>query len=248
MAELRVSIEKDQVSVLLDISGEPLFKRGYRNEGGIAPLRETTAVTMLFLANWRRKFPLYDPFCGSGTIAIEAALYAWNIAPGLRRSFALSDLLIGNKELEQTVRETFLKQVDFSRTVRIFGSDVDQQVISLAKANVTRALALAGPNAQTEADTQAPDFRVLPMEKTRAPYQEGFIITNPPYGKRLGDTAAAELIYHDMSTLAQRFPGWKLGLITDHPGFESFLGRKADSCKELTNGVIPTYFFQYEHL
>jgi len=96
IAEVRVYIEKDIVSLLVDLSGDPLFKRGYRSEGGIAPLRETTAASILFLSGWKRKFPLYDPFCGSGTILIEAAMYAWDIASGLGRQFAMDDLLIAD--------------------------------------------------------------------------------------------------------------------------------------------------------
>ena len=141
--EVRVYLEKDLVRVLLDLSGEPLFKRGYRTEGGTAPLRETTAAALLLLANWRRKFPLYDPFCGSGTIIIEAALYAWDMAPGLGRSFALSNLLPGDLRLEGTVRETLREKVDFTRTIRIYGSDADTRAVSIAKSNMARAYELA---------------------------------------------------------------------------------------------------------
>jgi putative N6-adenine-specific DNA methylase len=254
-AELRVYIEKDQVSLLLDLSGEPLFKRGYRREGGIAPLRETTAAAILLLANWRRKFPLYDPFCGSGTLAIEAALYAWDMAPGLGRDFALSELLIGNKSLEREVREELLGKVDFSRTIRIYGSDADPRAVAMAKANAERAYTLAQgiplPGRESPRTVRLPwlpDFKAFPMKEAYAPHEEGFIITNPPYGKRLGDPGSAETIYAEMGALIQRFPGWKLGLITDHPGFESFFGRKADSCRELTNGAIQSYLFQYDYL
>ncbi|MDR1956908.1 MAG: class I SAM-dependent RNA methyltransferase [Treponema sp.] len=253
-AEIRVYLEKDQASLLLDLSGEPLFKRGYRIEGGIAPLRETTAAALLLLANWRRKFPLYDPFCGSGAIAIEAALYAWDMAPGLGRDFTLSDLAIGNREVEAAIREELLTRVDFSRTIRIYGSDRDPRAVSIACSNAVRAYELAqGKRAAAGGIRRGPqlpwlpDFKVLPMGEARAPddHTGGFIITNPPYGKRLEDRAAAENTYRELKTLGQRFPGWKLGIITDHPGFESFFGGKADSCKEITNGAIPSYFFLF---
>jgi putative N6-adenine-specific DNA methylase len=260
-AELRIYIEKNWVSLLLDLSGEPLFKRGYRTEGGIAPLRETTAAAILLLSGWRRKFPLRDPFCGSGTIIIEAALYAWDMAPGLRRSFALTDLLLGDAEIEGKVREELWGKVDFSRRVRILGSDADTRAVSLARSNLSRAYDLAhrrlprqGIGAVGEAAGEPvpasplPELRVLPMEQARASGEPGFIITNPPYGKRLGDPESAEGIYRDMGELARRFPGWKLGVITDHPGFESFLGIKADSCREITNGAAAVYFFQYDEL
>jgi putative N6-adenine-specific DNA methylase len=227
----------------------------------------------LFLANWRRKFPLYDPLCGSGTIAIEAAMYAWDMAPGLGRSFALSELPMGDRKIEDAVREELLHKVDFSRTIRIYGSDGDPRAVSMALSNARRAYELArgqspgqgirpGPPPDSSGpDPALPGFRTLPLREARAPGPvfpaagsgaklppEGFIITNPPYGKRLGDAASAERIYGEMGGLVRRFPGWKLALITDHPGFESHFGRKADSCRQITNGAIRTYFYEYERL
>jgi putative N6-adenine-specific DNA methylase len=257
-AEIRVYVEKDRVSLLLDLSGEPLFKRGYRSEGGTAPLRETTAAAMILLANWRRKFPLYDPFCGSGTILIEAVMYAWDMAPGLGRSFALEKLLIADRELERTVREDLRSRINFERIIRIAGSDEDGRAVSMARSNVERAWELARGKppkggirqpSRLNADPgreSLPDIRTLRMKDVRAPWDEpGCIITNPPYGKRLGDSETAERTYGEMAELRRRFPHWKLALITDHPGFESFFGRKADSCREITNGAVPAYFFQY---
>jgi putative N6-adenine-specific DNA methylase len=248
-AEIRVYIEKDQASLLLDLSGDPLFKRGYRTEGGIAPLRETTAAAIILLSGWKRKFPLYDPFCGSGTIAAEAALYAWDMAPGLARRFALEKLLIGNRAAEKQVRDELLGRIDFTRLVRIGGSDADRRAIAGAAANMERALAAV--RGRTEKPV-LPVFTALSMEEAKPPEgagdEAGFIITNPPYGKRLGDPESAEKIYSEMGKLAGNFPGWKLALITDHAGFESFFGRKADSCKEITNGAIHSYFYQYEKL
>jgi putative N6-adenine-specific DNA methylase len=268
-AELRVYIEKDRVSLLLDLSGEPLFKRGYRTESGAAPLRETTAAAILLLSNWRRKFPLYDPFCGSGTILIEAAMNAWDMAPGLGRRFALEDLPIANRETGEAVRAELTARIDFDRTIRIFGSDAEGRVLSAARSNLARARGLAadgfsrGTRQGRRDDSAAasvqngpadPDLRQLPMEEARAPSgcgdtePPGFIVTNPPYGKRIGSPEEAEAVYGGMAVLGERFPGWKLALIAGHPGFESFFGRKADSCREITNGAIPSYLFQYETL
>jgi len=254
-AELRVYIEKDQASVLLDLSGEPLFKRGYRIKGGIAPLRETTAAAIILHSGWRRKFPLYDPFCGSGTIAIEAALYAWDIAPGLSRGFAkgfaLDRLLLGDSKTAARVRQEYLEKADFSRMVRIMGSDSDAASVTAAKANMERAIAIA----EKMGLQNPPLFKVLPMEKAEIPGEmrneqdePGFIITNPPYGRRLSDTETAEKTYAQMRTLSSRFPLWKLAVITDNSGFESFFGKKADSCREITNGAIRSYLYQYDKL
>jgi putative N6-adenine-specific DNA methylase len=267
-AELRVYIEKDQVQVLLDLSGQPLFKRGYRTEGGIAPLRETTAAALLLSSNWRRKYPLYDPFCGSGTIVIEAAMYAWDMAPGLGRGFALSALTPADPAVEAQVREAFLEKVDFTRTIRIHGSDADPRMAAIAKSNALRAYQLArnlvpargmSETFETSAMSQMsqmsqnlpglPVFQTCALRDIRPPETEaGFILTNPPYGKRLGDVETAEATYREMADMGRNFPGWKLGLITNHPGFESHFGKKADSCRELTNGTIRSYFYQYEKL
>ncbi|MDR1949762.1 MAG: class I SAM-dependent RNA methyltransferase [Spirochaetaceae bacterium] len=265
-AELRVYIEKDEALALLDLSGEPLFKRGYRSEGGIAPLRETTAAALLFLANWRRKFSLYDPFCGSGTILIEAALYAWDMAPGLGRSFVLSDMAPGDREIEERVRVELREKVDFTRTIRIYGSDADPRAVSIAQSNLARAYDLARrrvpkkgirepPVSAAGPEPGLPELRVLPMQQAKAPLpavpelpEPGCIITNPPYGVRLGEPETAEATYREMEELAGHFPGWKLAVLTGHPGFESHFGRKADSCREITNGAIGSYFFQYEKL
>jgi putative N6-adenine-specific DNA methylase len=265
--EMRVYLEKDRASLLLDLSGEPLFKRGYRTEGGIAPLRETTAAAIILLAGWKRKFPLRDPFCGSGTIVIEGAMYAWDMAPSIGRRFALGELLIADGALEKAVREELLARVDFSRPMNLCGSDTDIQALKAAASNLERAYRLARGRGPEDAAGSAraplagqlpglPGFLRVALEEARpvmpAPGQaaaaEGYIITNPPYGKRLGDPARSEKLYRDMGILAENFPRWKLGLICDHPGFESFFGRKADACREITNGAIPSYFYQYEEL
>ena len=253
-ADLRVYIEKDEASILLDLSGEPLFKRGYRTAGGIAPLRETTAAAIILGSLWRRKFPLYDPFCGSGTIVIEAAMYAWDIAPGIGRRFTLDRLPFGNENTGRNVREEFLGKVDFSRLVRISGSDADSGAVAAARANMERAIALSSKKQASPPRAAAPALKVLPMEKASqkdflgADGEEGFIITNPPYGRRLGDAESAERTYTEMGCLAKHFSGWKLAVISDHSGFESFFGRKADSCREITNGAIGSYLYQYEKL
>jgi putative N6-adenine-specific DNA methylase len=245
-AEIRVYIDKDTVSLFLDLSGEPLFKRGYRKEGGIAPLRETSAAAMLLLSGWKRKYPLYDPFCGSGTIVAEALMYAWDMAPGIGRDFAISGLLIADKDIEEKVRGELRGKINFDRVIRIAGSDEDAAAVKLATANMGRLMAVAG------GENNPVQLQTMPMREARPPAdwgaENGFIITNPPYGKRLGDQAASERIYKEMAIWERHFPRWKLAVITDHQGFESFLGRKADSCREMKSGPVPAFFYQYEHL
>jgi putative N6-adenine-specific DNA methylase len=258
-AEIRVHIEKDRVQLLLDLCGEPLFKRGYRTEGGAAPLRETTAAAMLLLSGWRRKFPLYDPFCGSGTILIEAALYAWDAAPGLGRDFAVSQFLIGDKNLETRMKEKLRSRLNFNNRIRIYGSDADGRAVSIAQSNLIRAYeTVQGKGAGrgirlassfTPPSEYWPQVKKLPMESAKAPDAEsGFIVTNPPYGERLGDVEAAERTYQAMGALEQNFTGWELVVITNHPGFESFFGRRATSVRNITNGALKSYLYQFEHL
>ena len=284
IADIRVYIEKDIVSIMLDVSGDPLFKRGYRIEGGVAPLRETTAAAILLLSGWRRKFPLYDPFCGSGTIAIEAAMFAWDMAPGIGRKFAIADLAIADDTIERTIRKELLARVDFSRRIRIGGSDSDPAAVEAARANMLRAEALAkggsaatvsatAPAATASATAPAktvtikvsgarpvkkpvtarfphqPAFRLLPMENTSAPEDEGegFIVTNPPYGNRMGNVSEAEAVYQRMAHLRSRFPAWKLAVITDHTGFESHFGRKADAVRQITNGAAQVYLYVFNN-
>ena len=276
-AELRVYIEKDQVSLLLDLSGAPLFKRGYRTEGGIAPLRETTAAALLLLSGWKRKFPLYDPFCGSGTILTEAAMYAWDMAPGLGRHFAIENLLIADSNTEASVRNEFRSRVNFQNIIRIAGSDEDSRAVEIAESNSLRAQELAQGRALVrgekpaglEVKAGAPSFRTLALDQAHFPFDNampahaetgaaagdanekeplGFIVTNPPYGRRLGETVDAERNYRNMGILHEHFSGWKLAVISDHPGFETFFGSKADSCRELSNGAVQAYFYQYGRL
>ena len=253
-AEIRVYIEKDEASVLLDLSGEPLFKRGYRTEGGAAPLRETTAAAVILLSNWKRKFPLYDPFCGSGTIAIEAAMYAWDMAPGIGRSFALSRLAVHDKTAEENVRDELFAKINFDRLIRIYGSDEDARAVSIAKSNVLRAYDIAlGKRAERGIRTDAlsefmPQCKAAMFSETKAPDADGFIITNPPYGLRLGDVTDAEKIYQEMGIFRSHFAGWKMSVITDHPGFESHFGKSASSARNITNGAIRSFLYEYTNL
>jgi putative N6-adenine-specific DNA methylase len=187
-------------------------------------------------------------------------MYAWDMAPGIARTggrgFAIDRLLIADKETEETVRTEFRARINFERLVRLAGSDEDPASAALALTNLNNVHALAENSRHT--DDKPPAFKptlpavtAKPMNMARPPFESeygGFIITNPPYGKRLGNIEASLDIYREMSVLTKNFPGWKLAVISDHPGFESFFGRKADSCREITGGAIPAYFYQYEKL
>ncbi|MDR0683506.1 MAG: class I SAM-dependent RNA methyltransferase [Spirochaetaceae bacterium] len=248
-ALLRVHLEKNRVQILLDLCGKPLFRRGYRLEGGAAPLRESTAAALLLQTLWRRKHPLYDPFCGAGTVVIEAALYAWDVAPGLGRGFAVSALSFADAAVENDVRRALLERIDLSRTVRIFGSDSNGEAVEAAKANLERALKAAGGGKNTFGSPRPaclPKLWRRPMEEAAAPYDEGFIITNPPYGVRLLDKENSEELYRRMNVLKDNFPSWRINVLSAHAGFESFFGQKADRCKKITSGALETYFYEYD--
>jgi len=257
-AFIRVYIEKNRVDVLLDISGESLYKRGYRAQGGLAPLRETGAAAVILMSGWKRKFPLVDPFCGSGTIAIEALLYACNIAPNLERAFDLDRLLPGERANAAAIKEEtrkFLKsQINLDNPVTIAGSDKDNSMIESAKRNLQNALRLYGlggglAGGGLAAAKKLISFNTLPMEDLK-PYSDraGFIITNPPYGNRLQDIAGAEENYRNMRILRDNFPNWKLVVISDNIGFEDLFGVKSDSMTAIKRGAASLCVYQYNAL
>ncbi len=248
-ASVRVYIEKDTAFVLLDLSGQPLHRRGYRTAGGEAPIRETLAAVLLQLMCWKRKTPLHDPFCGSGTIPIEAALYAYNIAPGLGRSFAFEQLSFFDAGLYAEVRRDAASQIRPDCLARITGSDIDPAAVRRAQANAERALVTAGRVLQTigsDARIPRPDFICSGFQELAVPYETGLLIGNPPYGERLGSVPEAEMIYRGMSSLFGSFAGWSMGFITDKNGFESCIGRKAQRKKSLKSGNLDTVFYMYD--
>ena len=247
-SDIRVYIEKNEVLVLLDISGLPLHKRGYRTDGGIAPLRETAAAILLQEMMWRRKTPLHDPFCGSGTIPIEATLYAFNVAPGFGRRFAIENLPFYNQELDTKVREEEASKIRTDVEVRITGSDIDKNAVERAKKNAEHACVMAGRALKSigiSAHIPRPDFIQSDFADLSAPYDEGLLLCNPPYGERLGDSEEAEKLYAKMHCLLSDFPDWDLGIITSHEKFEDCFGKKATKYKKITAGNLDTTFYMY---
>lgn len=247
-ATVRIYIEKDIAQVLLDLSGEPLNKRGYRTHGGDAPIRETFAATLLQQMCWRRKTPLHDPFCGSGTFPIEATLYAYNVAPGFGRHFALENLTIYDEKAALHIKQSEAEKIRPECMARITGSDIDPKAIERARINAEHACVTAGRALQligSDQRIQRPDFIEASFDSIAAPFDSGLIIANPPYGERLGTSQEAELLYNDMSSLFQSFPGWQMGIITAHPNFEKAIGRKATKAKRFKCGNLDTVFYSY---
>ncbi|MDD7416377.1 MAG: class I SAM-dependent RNA methyltransferase [Treponemataceae bacterium] len=247
-SDVRIHIDQNQVSVLLDLSGEPLHKRGYRTDGGLAPMRETTACVLLQMMLWRRKTPLHDPFCGSGTIATEATLYAYDVAPGFGRHFALENLAIFNRKQADEIRCKEAEKIRPDAVVRITGTDIDPEAVRRSQLNAEHACVMAGRALQMIGSDQRlvrPDFDVADFKDIKAPYEQGLLLGNPPYGERLGDAAEAEALYGDMASLFSDFPGWQMGFITSNENFEKCIGKKAESIKNLKSGNLDTKFYIY---
>ena len=239
-SDVRIYLDNDQVLILLDLSGLPLHKRGYRVDGGIAPMRETTAAVLLQEMMWRRKTPLHDPFCGSGTIAIEATLYAFNVAPGFGRRFALENLPIYNEKLAQEIRQKEAEQIRTDVEVRITGSDIDEKAVNRAKQNAEYACVMAGRALKSigiSKHIQRPDFIQSDFKDLSAPYETGLLLCNPPYGERLEDKESAKELYKDMNSLWNDFPNWDLGVITSNEDFQT------GAVKKLRAGNLNTAFY-----
>ena len=246
--DIRVYVDENKVLILLDLSGLPLHKRGYRVDGGIAPLRETLASVLLQEMMWRRKTPLHDPFCGSGTIAIEATLYAFNVAPGFGRRFALENLPIYNAERAQQIRDEEASKIRTDVEVRITGSDIDNAAVERSKKNAEYACVMAGRALKSigiSAHIPRPDFIQSDFADLAAPYDEGLILCNPPYGERLGDADQARELYKNMQSLWTDFNGWDIGIITSNEEFQENFGHKTSAIKKLKAGNLDTSFYIY---
>ena len=250
---IRVYIEYDVAYILLDLSGMPLHRRGYRTAGGEAPIRETLAAILIQTLSWRRKTPLHDAFCGSGTIPIEAVLYAHNIAPGLGRSFAFETLTPfaspEAKSLMQKERNTAALAIRTDCLVRVTGSDINEEILIFARANAERACAIAGKALQEvgrDSRIPRPDFTTASFSDLAAPYPEGLLLSNPPWGERLADKDTARDLYSSMHRLFTDFSGWNFGFITSHESFEEAIGKRASKRKKFKSGNLDTSFYVFD--
>lgn len=230
---LEVSLLKDIVTITLDTTGEGLHKRGYRKIAGEAPLKETMAAALINLTFWKPGRILVDPMCGTGTIPIEAALMAENRAPGLTRSFAAEQWQPFTSAFA-TAREEAMDMIRPCSEITIFGSDIDAKA-----ANVSMTCArLAGVE-------KAVRFERADMRTFKSTETYGFILTNPPYGERLGQAEEVAEIYRDMGTVFRALDTWSYYIITAHPEFEKLFGKRAEKRRKLFNGRIPCQYYQY---
>ncbi|MBO4954025.1 MAG: class I SAM-dependent RNA methyltransferase [Clostridia bacterium] len=233
--QIQFSILKDRVTLMIDTSGEGLHKRGYRKDtSNRAPIRETLAAAMVQLSFWNEHRILCDPFCGSGTIPIEAAMIAKNMAPGLRRSFAAEEFSWLDKSLWEEIRQELQDQITEAKDTLIYASDIDPACVRLTMKNASAArvdpLVRAGVR----------DVRDLKFRDPR-----GIIITNPPYGERLGDAKEAKALSRVMGQVFPTFPDWSYYIITPDEDFEKDFGKKASKKRKLYNGMIRCQYYQY---
>ena len=232
---VRIFLLKDEVTVALDTSGDSLHKRGYRTMTSKAPLTETLAASLIMLTPWRKDRILVDPFCGSGTFPIEAAMIAANIAPGMNRDFTAEEWtnLIDRKLWYECVKEAE-DMIDTTVKVDIQGYDIDGDVIKAARENAKRA----GVEHMIH-------FQQRAVADLSHPKKYGFIVTNPPYGERLEDKADLPELYTQIGQAYQRLDSWSMFLITSYTDTEKYIGRKADKNRKIYNGMLKTYFYQF---
>lgn len=233
--QIQFSIMKDMASLMLDTSGAGLYKRGYRAVGVAAPLRETLAAAMVLLSGYRGRDPFCDPFCGSGTIAIEAALIAKNRAPGLNRTFAAQKWAWLHSQVWVDGAGEAM-DLEFGRDYDIWGGDIDPSAVRIAQDNAVKA------DVEDLVHFEVADARSFSRQE---PY--GRIVTNPPYGERLMEKQEAEELYRDFGRATEGLPsGWRINLLSSHTEFERTFGRKADKKRKLYNGMIKCDLFQYD--
>ena len=232
---LEVAINKDQVLLTLDTTGDSLFKRGYRKNKGGAPLKENMAAALVLLAHWFTDNPFVDPVCGSGTIPIEAALIGHNIAPGINRSFACEQWTnLMPAGLSDEVRDEADARADYDVELDIHGYDIDQNMIEIAQENC-RAAGL----------THDITFKQLAVKDWHTEKVNGVIVANPPYGERLSDHEAVHQLYRQMGAIYRPLTTWSKYILTADLEFEKYYGAPATKRRKLYNGALRTDLFQY---
>lgn len=232
---IRVAFLKDEAVIGLDTSGESLHKRGYRKLTSKAPITETLASALIMFTPWKKDRILVDPFCGSGTFPIEAAMIAANIAPGMNRSFlAESWTNLIRKKSWYDVMDEAQELVDTQIETDIQGYDIDPNVIRAARENAK----MAGVDHLIH-------FQQRPVSELRHPKKYGFVITNPPYGERIEEKANLPQLYREIGEAFQRLDCWSEYLITAYEEAEKYIGKKADKNRKIYNGMMKTYFYQF---
>lgn len=232
---IRVTFMKDEITIGIDTTGESLHKRGYRKLISKAPITETLAAALIMLTPWNKDRILIDPFCGSGTIPIEAAMIGANIAPGMNRSFLAEDWknLVSKKSWYQANEEANDK-ILHNVEMNIQGYDIDGEIVKAARENAK----LAGVD-------QYIHFQQRAMKELKSPKKYGFIITNPPYGERLEEKDAMPALYKEIGITFEALDDWSYFIITGYEDAQKYIGRQATKNRKIYNGMMKTYFYQY---
>ncbi|MFC0523203.1 class I SAM-dependent RNA methyltransferase [Pontibacillus salicampi] len=231
---VEIAIHKDHAMLTLDTSGAGLHKRGYRTGQGEAPLKETLAAALVKLTNWRPDEPFVDPFCGSGTIPIEAALIGQNIAPGFNREFASEEWDLIPYNLWEDAFNEAEAAANYDQPLDITGFDKDQRMVEIAKENATES-------GLGEIIT----WKQMRIEDFRPSSSNGYIVGNPPYGERMGDKEDVEKMYQAFGQLMNNYPSWSVYVVTSNEDFEKLYGREATKRRKLYNGYIKIDYYQY---
>jgi putative N6-adenine-specific DNA methylase len=231
---IEIALLDDIATLTIDTSGPGLHKRGYRKLASQAPLKETLAAAMINLSFWNPERILLDPFCGSGTIPIEAALIGLNMAPGLNREFAAEKWSQIPAQTWEQARTEAKDSIRRDLKLKIMGTDIDQEVLSLARYHQK----LAGLEGQIH-------FQQLPVAELHNSHKYGCIVCNPPYGERVSNPAEVENLYREMKNVFKELDTWSFYIITSYPGFENVFGRHADRRRKLYNGRIECQYYQF---
>jgi len=231
---IEVSLLNDIATITIDTSGSGLHKRGYRRLHNEAPMKETMAAGLILLSRWKPDRPFIDPFCGSGTIPIEAALIGQNIAPGFNRNFASEEWGIIPKQTWDQAMEEAEDMANYDLKLNIIGSDIDKEAVELCK-----------HNAQEAGIGHEIKFRHRDVAQLDSTEEYGYILCNPPYGERLGEKKEIEALYRKMGRVFQSLPTWSYYVFTAHEGFETLFGKKATKKRKLFSGNIRCDFYQF---
>lgn len=231
---IEIALHKDIATLTIDASGSGLHRRGYRIEQGTASLKETLAAALVLLTNWQADKLFIDPFCGSGTIPIEAALIGQNIAPGFNREFASEDWSFINTKYWDEAFEEAEDLANYEQPLNIVGSDIDHRMINMAKTNAMEA-GLA----------DLIHFKQMNVKDLTLKDHNGYLVSNPPYGERIGKRDDVEKLYRSLGKIMQTDPSWNVYILTAFQPFEKTYGKKATRKRKLFNGFIRTDYYQY---